>query len=95
MIPVVLAGVGGPIVTPPRVMVMFPAGMGLLPTARTTELEPMDPLVIVVIEVEPVLTVEPDGPDVSKDKVALMMVLATFRESAVLMLAKNMLQLFV
>ena len=86
---------GAPIVTPPRVTVMLPAGMGLLPTVRTTSHELVTPLVIVLPLVKVSLGVKPDATDVLKFSVALMMVLATFRESAVLMLAKNMLQLFV
>ena len=50
MIPAVLAAMGAPIVTPPRVTVSEPAGnVGPLPeppTVRTTELGPVDPLVI-------------------------------------------------
>ena len=50
MIPAALAAMGAPIVTPPRVTVSEPAGnVGTLPeppTVRTTELGPVDPLVI-------------------------------------------------
>ncbi len=75
---------GAPIVTPPKVTVMLPAGMGLLPTVRTTfhEVCIVCPLVIVLPLVKASLGVKPDATDVLKLNVALIMVLATFRESA-------------
>ena len=51
MIPAVLAAMGAPIVTPPRVTVRKPAGnVGPLPeppTVRTTELVPVDVLLVI------------------------------------------------
>ena len=49
VIPVALAAVGAPIVMPPRVTVMAPAAMALLLTERTTTLEPMAPLLAIVL----------------------------------------------
>ena len=47
VIPDALAAVGAPIVMPPRITVMMPTGIKLLPTVRTTEVEVVAPLLAI------------------------------------------------
>ena len=61
VIPVALPAFGAPIVTPPRVTEMLLGGMGLMPTVRMTELEPVAALVNVLVPVVTGVGVTPDA----------------------------------